>query len=402
MDWNRMGGTSMIGNMKTYGNIAAGAAIAVSAILMLASCSGVGARISGTISDAPDTEVVVKLLDVNRYTVLDTVRTDAAGTFSCRVAVKKALPEFIYLFYGDRQVAALLLQRGEKAVVKADTLGNYTVSGSPESEALREVDRSYAEFNARMDALSGRLAGEREGSEGWKAVQQDMTKEYISYYRDRLRYVIGNPRSLTTVPVLYQTFGNGVPVFSQETDAIFFGNVCDSLATVYPDSPYVKALRQEAARRFNNMEFNRKVRTAEEIGYVDIELPDVNGVKRKLSDVAAGSKAVLVHFWSSSVALQKMFNLEVLKPVYEQYKDKGLEIYQIAIDTDKAAWARVVRDQGLGWINLCDGLGEASPVLRSYYVTQYPVSFLLVDGSLTEAKFTSAGELRSLLDKVLK
>ncbi len=374
--------------------------ISASAILMLASCANNHATISGTLSGAPESEVIVKQLDINRYEILDTVTTGPTGTFSYKLELKKQRPEFIYLFHGDRQIAALLLQRGEKAVVQADTLGNYSVEGSPESLKLQEVDRAYAEFTARMDGLSAGLDGLKENSPEAKALQQEMTREYVAYYRDRMKYVMLNSHSLTIVPVLYQTFGNGMPVFSQETDAIFFGNVCDSLETVYPGSPYVKALRSEASRRFSNLEFNRKLEQAAEVNYVDIELPDVRGEKRRLSETDA--KAVLIHFWSPSVALQKMFNLEVLQPLYESYHDKGLEIYQIAIETDKASWARIVRDQGLDWINVCDGLGDASPVLRSYFVSQTPASFILVDGELNGVDFNKAADLKKFLDKTLK
>ena len=41
-----------------------------------------GAKVSGNLADAPASDVVVKLLDVNRYEILDTVKTDAAGNFS--------------------------------------------------------------------------------------------------------------------------------------------------------------------------------------------------------------------------------------------------------------------------------------------------------------------------------
>ncbi len=387
--------------MKSFRKITVGAVISASALLMLASCGNNSASISGTLDGASESEVVVKQLNINRYDILDTVRTSPAGQFSYKVRMKKRLPEFIYLFHGDTQVAALLLSPGEKAVVSADTLGSYSVTGSPESGRLQDVDRSYAEFNAKMAALSASLDALQDNSTEAKAVQQEMSREYVAYYRDRMKYVMSNPFSLTIVPVLYQTVGDGgMPLFSQETDAIFFGSVCDSLETVYPGSPYVKALRQEASRRFNNLEMTRIIQAADQVNYVDLDLPDVKGVRRKLSETDA--KVVLIHFWSPSIALQKMFNIETLQPVYETYRDRGVEIYQIAIDTDKATWARIVRDQGLGWINVCDGLGDASPVLQSYNVSQTPVSFLLVNDQLSEAKFSSAAELRKLLDKALK
>ncbi len=369
------------------------------AILLLCSCGNRSAQIDCTIAQTPESDIVVKLLNVNRYEVLDTVRTNAAGRFSYKMKFKNPFPEFIYLFHNDRQIAALLLQPKEKAVVEADTLGNYSVTGSPESRLLMEVDKSYAEFISKMNSISEMIDALGEDSKEAEPLVKERVDEYLSYYRDRTRYVMGNPKSLTTVPVLFQTFGNDMPVFSQQTDAVFYNLVCDSLETVYPGSPYVRALRSEGTRRFADLRMAQKLAQAEEISYVNLEIPDVNGVKMKLSEVDAN--VVLVHFWSSSNALQKMFNLEVLKPAYDSYKGKGLEIYQVAIDNNKASWARIVKDQGLEWINVCDGLGENSPVIQSYYITQYPVSYLLIDGNLFEAKFSTLNELNALLKKYL-
>ena len=77
------------------------------AALTLAAC-GPKTVIDGTLKDKADADVVVKLLDVNKYQVLDTVRTDAAGAFSYKPELQKGCPEFIYLFYGDTRIAALL------------------------------------------------------------------------------------------------------------------------------------------------------------------------------------------------------------------------------------------------------------------------------------------------------
>ena len=120
------------------------------------------------------------------------------------------------------------------------------------------------------------------------------------------------------------------------------------------------------------MELNSKIQNAEPVDFLDIELPDVKGVKRKLSEVSG--KVVLVHFWTSSNAAQKMFNQDVLKPVYADFHSKGLDIYQVALDSDKAEWARTVKNQGLEWVNVCDSRAAVSPYVGSYNLATLPVS----------------------------
>ena len=96
-----------------------------------------------------------------------------------------------------------------------------------------------------------------------------------------------------------------------------------------------------------------------------------------------------------------MFNLDVLKPLYKKYHPKGLEIYQVALDTDKAGWARTVKDQGLEWINVCDGLGTDSSSILLYNLGALPVSFIISGGELVDGQFSDEASLRKLLDSLL-
>lgn len=372
---------------------------AMCAVLFLASCSR-NASVRGTLQQAPDSDIVVRLLDVNRYETLDTVRTGSDGSFKFKVKVGKGDPEFVYLFYGDTKIASLLLERGDCVSVGTDTLGHCSVEGSPESVKLLEVEKSLSEFSREFIALSDALEAMGEGSKEAEQLRRELAQSYIRYYRDRTKYVMENSHSLTVVPILYQMIAPGFPLFGQQTDAIHFKNISDSLSTVYPESKYVRALSREAERRFKLLELNSKIQNAEPVDFLDIELPDVKGVKRKLSEVSG--KVVLVHFWTSSNAAQKMFNQDVLKPVYADFHSKGLDIYQVALDSDKAEWARTVKNQGLEWVNVCDSRAAVSPYVGSYNLATLPVSYLLVNGTFSTEKITDEASLRRVLGKILK
>ena len=370
----------------------------VAAAAAIAAACTPAARIDGVIGSAPSSDVVVKLLEVNRYEVLDTVKTDASGHFSYKVNVEEGQPEFIYLFHNDRRIASLLLETGDKVNISADTLGNYTVEGSEESVRLAQVEKEYSAAQARLQTIALQLET-AEGSQA-ETLRQQLGKEYIDYYRQCVKYVLENSRSLTAVPVLYQSFGANLPVFGQSTDAIHFVNVADSLALSYPDSKYVKALKKEAERRYGYLELEAKLRNAETVGYPDIVLPDVNAQKIRLSEV--DSKVIMLYFWSASDASQKMFNLDVLKSLYEDYHSRGFEIYQVALDPDKAGWARTVKNQNLPWINVCDGLGADSQYVVTYNIPALPATYIIADGELVDGQVVDEKSLRKLLDKLLK
>ena len=368
-------------------------------VLALSCCSRPSARIDGVLKDAPETDVIVRLLDINKYQTLDTVKTDAAGAYAYTVPVEEGKPEFVYLFNGDRKIASLLLQKGDKVKVVTEADGTWTVEGSPESEKLRQVEQDYTDFLVKMVGLREEYAGV-DGTPEARAVQAKMSRTYIDYYRKAVSYILANPYSLTSVPVLFQTVDEGFPVFNQPTDALHFRNIADSLSTVYPESRYVKALSKEAARRNQALEMGQRLELADEIGFVDIELPDVTGKKVKLSEL--DSRVVLLYFWAATDEM-KMFNLDGLLPIYEAFHARGFDIYSVSFDVDKTSWATVVRNQKLPWTQVCDVRGDQSPIFGIYGITGLPRMALIVDGEIvSDSGITDEASLRQYLSKVLK
>lgn len=379
-------------NMSRFSNVIRCAAAA----LLAAACTPT-AKVEMTLDSAPSSEVVVKLLNINQYEVLDTLKTDASGQFSYKVNVEEGQPEFVYVYYKDKRVASLLLEAGDKVNVSADTLGNYTVQGSEESSRLALVEQEYSAAQKRLQALAVQM--ETASDEQMASLRQALAKEYVAYYRQCVKYILENSRSLTAVPVLYQNFGPELPVFSQNTDAIHFVNVADSLALAYPQSKYVRALRKEAERRYGYMELEAKLRTVSPVGFPDIVLPDINAQQVRLSEV--NSKVIMLFFWDPSNVNQKMFNLDILESLYNDYHKKGFEIYQVALTTDKAAWAQIVKKQNLPWINVCDRLGAASQYVTTYNIPVLPATYIIADGELVDGEIVDEKSLRRLLDKLL-
>lgn len=352
--------------------------------LAAVSCGTPSAKIDGTLTGAAQKPVIIKVLDVNSYTVLDTVKTDASGRFSYKVPVQEGQPEFVYLFYGDTKISSLLLKTGDAVKVVADTLGKGTVEGSEESAKLQEVESKFADFIKKVDAAESIV---------------DFNKAYIQYYRDAVKYVMTNPYSLTVVPVLFQNVDSGLPVFSQNTDALHFRSAADSLKTIYPESKYVKALENEAKRRGNVLSIDAQIMSAKQLNYPDIISKDINGKEFVLSELDA--KAILLRFWTVSDASGKMFNVDNLLPMYEKYHDRGFEIVSVSLDADKPTWANVVKSQKLPWININDGRGLSSSIVAMYNISALPQNFLILDGEIYDKEINGDKALAALLDKSL-
>ena len=144
-----------------------------------------------------------------------------------------------------------------------------------------------------------------------------------------------------------------------------------------------------------------RIREAPVRNYPEIELPDMKGEKVRLSEVDA--PLVMLYFWSSSDPAQKMFNLDDMRPLYEDYHPKGLEIFAVSLDEDKTRWASTVRAQKLPWINVCDTRSSESPLISLYSISGIPVAMFLQDGELLSGKgISDNATMRSFIASRLK
>lgn len=357
--------------MKNYRYVIALASFAFA----LSSC-GTKAVVEGSFDAAPASGLIeARTIDGSSMRVLDTIKLKG-NAFRYALDVKKGQPEFVYLYCGDVKLASLLLSAGDKITVECDTVGSsWTVSGSSECEKLLQNEMDYAAFAGAPEITA---------------------KEYVDFYRKSMKYVMNNTKSLTVIPVLFSKVGN-LHVFGQISDAMVFNTVADSLETVYPDSRYLKMLRAEAKIRSDRMALENILSQASTSDFPELKLPDVKGVKVALSE-SLGRKATLIVFWDASQALTKMYNLEVLKPLYSEFASLGLQIYAVNVNADKATWAMVVREQQLPWVNVCDITAQSALL---YGVSEEPSAVLIHGQQVDVLSATSLSDLRNAVKAVL-
>ena len=82
--------------------------------------------------------------------------------------------------------------------------------------------------------------------------------------------------------------------------------------------------------------------------FLDFRMAAPDGKEVALSDYAGKGTYLLVDFWASW-CVPCVQELPVLKAVYAEYKDKGLDIVGVSMDNNKKAWLGAIDKYGLPW-----------------------------------------------------
>ena len=107
----------------------------------------------------------------------------------------------------------------------------------------------------------------------------------------------------------------------------------------------------------------------------ELSLTAADGTTYKLSDLKG--KVVIISFWASWCSYCRKDNPNLVK-LYNKYKDKGLDVYSVSLDTNKAAWEKAIKDDGLVWKNhVSDFKKWDSPAVSTFNVTGTPRKLLI-------------------------
>ena len=119
-----------------------------------------------------------------------------------------------------------------------------------------------------------------------------------------------------------------------------------------------------------------------------------------IADIVKTKKVVLLDFWASWCApcLQEMPRLRQL---YENYKDKGLEIVGISSDEHEIRWKKAIEKYKMSWIQIISAK-DTDNIAKMYGINQIPHTILINNEGKIISVNISGEELTEKINTLLQ
>ncbi|WP_320054185.1 TlpA disulfide reductase family protein [uncultured Acetobacteroides sp.] len=368
------------------------------AVIALTSCSRNSAKIKGEFTNFGGKTVYLEKLGVGTSEVVDSVVASKDGLFKFNIKFEKDQEPTFYLVKVDgNNFVTLFVERGETINLTGDAKrleGTYAVKGSKASEDIRTLSNLLNTTITSLDSLNQLHANPSD------SIEYKMGKVFVTCKREFIKYLITNPKSMASIYAIYAQLPGSTGIFGSLDDLNYFKLLSDSLSTSYPKSPYVISLKKHYKQMENEALIGDIMATkkVETVGIPEISLRNQYGKLMKLSSLKG--KVVLLDFWDPANQESLEGNLGLVK-IYEKYKSKGFEIYQVSLAT-KAPWVAAVQRQKLQWICVSDFLGSNSPAATVYNVKAIPANFLINRNGDLVGRDMFGNDLESQIIKALK
>jgi thiol-disulfide isomerase/thioredoxin len=349
---------------------------------LLISCKDKSFQISGKLNN-PQTGNLLYLKEINATEIrtLDSIKLSDDGLFSFKREID--IPAFFLLTASNQNYLTFLAQPGEKIKISAD----YLKLANPESISGSEETKKMLDYNTALKNTIDKLVGLRDiyvqnaDSPELPDIINTIDSTAQSYLAElneyTKKYIDDNINSLISLMALYQQVGSNVNVMNPTEDLGYFVKVDSSLFKRYPESDLVKSLHEQVQAMIERINYEKKDVTITGSGSVvpEISLPAPNGEIIKLSSTRGN--IVLLDFWASWCAPCRRESPNLVK-AFNMYKNRGFQIYQVALDKTREDWLRGIEQDKLDqWIHVSDLKYWNSVVVPLYKIEAIPYNLLL-------------------------
>lgn len=351
----------------------------VASMLLLSSCDSKGKsfRINGEITSAEDKVLYLEHRSLGGIQLLDSVKLKKNGKFTFKEKSPEN-PEFYQLRMGD-QIIVFAVDSVETFKIAADgkdLYNTYVIEPAILNEQIKKVINMQRTTKSNISEM----VAQHEGGEIDDVTFMEKVDSVLSVYKDyATKLILGNPSSAAAYYAVFQKVDDYL-IFDpyDKKDYAMFGAVATSWNRFYPETQRTKHLYEFTMNALRTRKQQDKQSdflsnvTVTESQLPDISLLNVKGQTINLSSLIGNY--VLLDFTVYKTDFSITHN-EAIKRVYNKFKSKGFEVYQISFDSDAHFWKNVAVE--LPWTTVYEPQSINSILLKNYNVRELPTAYIL-------------------------
>jgi len=353
--------------------------LSIMASLLMAGCDNSEKfHVKGNITGAEGKTLYFDANTINGVELLDSVKLKKDGSFSFSGNRPTLCPEF-YTLIVDGEIIHLSIDSTETVTIEASLPGaatNYTVSGSYDSEKIREISLQQLDLQRKIVALES-------DKSLYPGDITDSINSMVEAYKEKMKkdYIFKEPMSAYAYYAVSQSITDLAGTYlifnplTDRADIKCYATVATAWDGLYHDAPRTEQLCNSVIKGMDNTAKptpkvievdSSKVQVT---GIIDVNLPDSKGNIKKITDLKG--KVVLLDFTQYS-AKESAERTRQMRSLYEKYSSRGFEIYQVSLDEDLSFWR--YSTEKLPWVCVHETDGTVTSL---YGVGMLPTYFLI-------------------------
>ena len=335
-------------------------------------------KITGEIKDAGKQKVYLEQVNVDKAIIIDSTETDRNGKFTLKTAV--TLPTFFNVKVGPKELITFIAEPEDHIELSGNFKGlshNYWVDGSENSLWIKLLNFQLNNTQTVMDSLkktyvalpAENLAERQKISHAWDSI----VNKQINFSKD---FILKHAISPAAYYALYQKFNDNNFILTPETDLHSYKVVASSLKAMYPESQYTKAILKhldDINKEIRSLQIRELIANSAN-SLPEVRLPDIKGDTIALNSLKG--KYIILDFTVLNAQGGQAYAKE-MKNIYNKFRNKGVQIYQVCLDPNKLAWERLVKQYGIDWICVWDSQGLKSRAAQMWNIQNVPANYII-------------------------
>ena len=362
-------------------------ALAFSILVALSGCNkSISYTITGEVKDHRVKELYL-VTDLDKGIPFDTVKVEN-GKFSYIGETDSSAVCFVGNLNDSLMMMPIILEEGTISVFLSHIPTEARIGGTPLNEEFQKINEAGYKFQKEMELIKAYADSLSAPSDSQKAdIERRAMETYTSladlYYKSAEKNIGNELGYLLIVSNINGGFLNE-----------------DQMLTLINKMPQNIRKREVIVQILDMLKSLKKEKSSEDYAILpEFSGPDPSGKIISAREEVAKHEYTIIDFWASWCG-PCMKEMPHLVQIYNLYRDHGLGILGVSLDTDGEAWRNAIKQNGAIWPQICE-LTKESKIAQMFKVQVIPFTLIVDKNGNVVASGLTGTDLEDFIHKAL-